>query len=252
MNDDTGVIDVAGPIAKRLTFAADRPDLPALGRFTREAELLEIDSQESYEFAADRLVDCRRQYDALEGRRMDMARPINQIKDVLQSWFNPILSDNKAAQAIYKQKMGAHETAQRKITADHQAELDKAAREKRDADLAKAKALEKKDPELAAVIRENVAVAVPVVAVSTFVQTKGTVVSKIWKARLDAGPVDELALLDAKLRVIKFIAANPDYLYLVDINEAKCNSLAKQVKARMPVDGLVSYEDEIRSQRSAT
>src|SRR5476651_621164 len=185
MDNDTGVIDVAGPIAKRLTFETTRPDLPALGKFTREAGLIDIDSQETYEFAQGVLVEFKRRHDALEEQRMAMARPLNQIKDVLQSWFNPVLSDLKEATRLIKLGMGVYETAQRKLVADHQADLDKKARELRETEMAKAAKLAKTNREAAAVARENAAIIVAPTAVSTFVQTKGTVVSKIWKARLD-------------------------------------------------------------------
>jgi hypothetical protein len=222
--------------------------LPEVGSFTFTANMLVIDSQESYEHAEEQLAIVKTMRNGTEAEREKAVGPINKAKAVIQGWFKPVIDDCDAAEKIIKDAILAYQKEQRALADLKQAAADKATRELRERQEAQAKKAEKfGNTELAATIRQGSAMVTAPVVTSTFTPVKGSVTKKKWKARLDVRPsIDAPGDTpdQAMLKIVNFVSANPDYLYLIMLDWTRANGLATMQESRLCVPGLVAYEEE--------
>ena len=229
-----------------LSVIAVRPELPAVGKFTREAKMVAIDSEETYKFADDQLVILKTFAKNTEAERMKAVGPLNALHAVIQSWFKPVLDDCEAAEKVYKAAMIVYRKTQQEADDLRQAGLDKAAREERERLQKMAEKAEKRgDLEKAAVLNETAAVIVAPTLTSTFVAPKGSSFIKAWKARIKG---DES---DAIVAVARYVAEHPDYFHLLKIDLADATRVAKMQEAKFNIPGLEAYQDETMSRRAA-
>lgn len=82
--------------------------------------------------------------------------------------------------------------------------------------------------------------AAPVVTISATPKVAGIAIKTKWKGEVK----DKLAL-------IKFVAANPQFIGLVDANESAINKMASALKQAMIVDGVRVYEERQIAARAA-
>lgn len=136
-----------------------------------------------------------------------------------------------AEAAEQRRKAQIAEEAQRKALAEGRAK--DAARLAAEAAAAESKAqsaIENGQAKAEEVILHAAASSAPVPALH--VMPKGTSTRENWKALPDGE--------DWKIRVVRYIAANPQYIELLDLNESAANKLAKALKSAMQIDGLVA------------
>jgi len=54
-----------------------------------------------------------------------------------------------------------------------------------------------------------------------------------------------------KMKLIQFVAANPQFIELIDANESAINKMASALKSAMVVDGVRVYEERQIAARAA-
>lgn len=77
----------------------------------------------------------------------------------------------------------------------------------------------------------DLVLAAPVVTATP--EAKGTSVRTTWKARVDD-----------KGKFVAFVAAHPEFIELLDVNEASLNAMARSLKKNLRFDGVTAYEDQ--------
>jgi hypothetical protein len=82
--------------------------------------------------------------------------------------------------------------------------------------------------------------ALPVVAVSAAPKVAGIAGKSKWKGEVTS-----------KLKLIQFVAANPQFIALLDANESAINKMASALKSAMVVDGVRVYEERQIAARAA-
>ena len=135
---------------------------------------------------------------------------------------------------------------QNRIAQERQAAADKLAREEKERLEKLAAKTAKKDPEKAAVMAATAAVITPATIAPTFTQAAGSGTRKSWGAMLDP----EMTPDQAKLALVQFVAAHPDYLNLLDINMTNAGRTAKMQEASMNIPGLKATENETLAKRT--
>lgn len=125
-------------------------------------------------------------------------------------------------------------TEQEEIRWAEERRLAKIARkEAEERQLAEAEAAEKEGnhEEAEAIIAEPVYVPPPIVE-NAVPKVDKRLFAKRWKGR----GVD-------KMKAVKFIATNPQYLNLLAFDETAINSMARSMKGQSPVDGIIFFEE---------
>jgi colicin import membrane protein len=270
------------------TVAVSVPDGSALSgsaqRALDSANSMVIDSHEMYQIAGEDLANIKRRQKELEEQRTGIVKPLNEAVKRINDMFRAPMEFLTQAEGILKRRMLTYtEEQERKRRAEEaklRAEAERRAAEERTrleaqrrADEERARieqeklererqvALEAGDTVKAAKIEARVegvqealeiksdAVAqqfslvgsAPVVPITAAAPTiKGISSRGVWKAEV----TDKLAL-------VKFVAANPQYINLLEPATKELGAIAKALKANAVIDGVRIYEDKILSSRSA-
>lgn len=243
------------------------PDAATLNNRAQSAlamvESMVIDSQETYELAADELKAIKAKAKTLEEQRTSITGPINKALKAVNDLFRAPGTYLEQAEKIIKGKMLAYTTEQQRIADEERrraeaaikAEQERLAREaaereaaaKAEADklLAEGNADKAAEVQAAAAIEAanltataqvmTAPVVAPAVAKVSGIATRG-----VWKAEC----TDKAAM-------IAFVAANPQFQNLLDVNTTALNQLAKAMRETLQVPGVRVYEEKQLASRSA-
>lgn len=219
-------------------------------------ESMVIDSQETYDLAADELKAIKSKAKTLEDQRTGITGPINKALKAINDLFRGPTQYLEQAEKIIKGKMLTYTAEQERIAAEERrkaeaavrAEQERLAREAAEREAAaKAEAdalLAAGNAEKAAEVQAQAAIeaasmaataqvmTAPVVEVSV-AKVSGISQRSVWKAEC----TDKAAL-------IAFIAANPQFMNLVEVNTSALNQMAKAMKDTMQIPGVRAYEDK--------
>lgn len=219
-------------------------------------ESMVIDSQETYDLAADELKAIKSKSTTLETQRTAITGPINKALKAVNDLFRGPAQYLEQAEKIIKTKMLTYSAEQERIAAEERrkaealvrAEQERLAREaaaKEAAAKAEADALMAAgNAEKAAEVQANAAIeaaslaataqvmTAPVVEVSV-AKVSGISQRSVWKAEC----TDKAAL-------IAYIAANPAFLNLVEVNASALNQMAKAMKETMQIPGVRAFEEK--------
>lgn len=80
-------------------------------------ESFEIRNEDDYTFAGELLKKAKEQWRALEERRTEVTKPLNEALRAVNGWFKPAQEPYKQAEHILKQKISAYLLAQRAANA---------------------------------------------------------------------------------------------------------------------------------------
>jgi len=254
--------NIFAPLA---TIAA--PDANQLNTRAQSAlamvESMVIDSQETYDLAADELKAIKSKAKTLEEQRTAITGPINKALKAVNDLFRAPGAYLEQAEAIIKRKMIGYTTEQERIAAEQrrkaeaairaeQARIAKEAAEREAAAQAEAaKLIEAGDAEKAAEVQAEAAIEAASLAATAQVMTapvaapavakvSGVSMRSAWKAEC----TDKAAL-------VAFVAANPQFLNLLDVNTSALNQMAKAMRETMKIDGVRVYEEKQLASRSA-
>lgn len=219
-------------------------------------ESMVIDSQETYDLAADELKAIKFKSTNLETQRTAITGPINKALKAVNDLFRGPSQYLEQAEKIIKGKMLTYSAEQERIAAEERrkaealvrAEQERLAREaaaKEAAAKAEADALMAAgNAEKAAEVQANAAIeaaslaataqvmTAPVVEVSV-AKVSGISQRSVWKAEV----TDKAAL-------IAFIAANPQFQNLLEVNTSALNQMAKAMKDTMQIAGVRAFEEK--------
>ena len=233
-------------------------------------EAIEITDDETLVVANDELGAVKRKIKDLEERQKQILSPLAEVEKRIRDLFRQPLLVLREADGKVKLRIGNYMDEQERRRREAQRQAEEAARRERErleqeaarvraeaeaqarklaeeaqaaaqaGDAAKAaelavQAQQTADQGVIESAQAAVAAAVvsaPVVAATT--KVAGTTIRRIWKGRC----VD-------KPRLVAFIAANPGYLSLLDVNDSQVNALAKAMEDRLgtAVPGLEAYQE---------
>ncbi|RQV52072.1 hypothetical protein [Burkholderia cenocepacia] len=257
----------------------NRPeDTPFKGaeRALATAKAFEIDCPEVRDLAVQDLTKIKGLQKELETKRKAITQPIDAAKKAAMDLFRAPTDYLEQAEALLKKAIQGYDREQEKLRIAEQARLEEAARQERArleqeaaardaAAQAEAQAIQRQAEQAAAAgdvetaarlnaeaesrVEQGAAevatlqttatlVTAPVVAAP--VRTAGVSTRKVWKAEVS----DKHAL-------IRFIAAHPEYVDLLDANMPAINKIALALKKNCPLDGVRVFEDDVIAARAA-
>jgi hypothetical protein len=232
------------------------------------AEALVIDCPDMMDLATSETQAVKQRLSDLETMRKAITRPIDEAKAKIMDLFRPAKETYERTETVLKAKMVEYQLAERRRADEEQRRQDEAARQARDAaareaaskeaaaraeaerfqreaaeavkagDAGRAAELEVAAQQTVATAQEQAAeiqmaaAVIPTPAVVAPSVPKGLSLRGKWKARV----VD-------KARVVAFVAAHPEYLEILAIDESALNKLAGALQKKLPIDGVEPYED---------
>lgn len=228
-----------------------------------------IDSPFMYEAATDEVRSITARKKALNEQRLAITRPLDEAKKQVMALFDPALTLLDEADKIIRGKMISYTSEQERLRKIEQARLDAIAAEERRKQQEEAEAARKVAAEAqaradaaaeagnmqaaaaamevaeqsasAAATAEMVAaVIVAPTAVSAAPQVKGVSGAKVWR-----GEVTDKAAL------VRYVAAHPEFLDLIEPNTTAINQIAKAMKQACPVEGIRVFQDQQLRVRAA-
>jgi hypothetical protein len=146
------------------------------------------------------------------------------------------------AKTIYERAINGWRKEQERIALEaaraEQAERERIALEEREREIEEAESAEAAPEEIVAIIERPIYVPPPVMPRAPIVPQVSGIRRKPanWKASLENTP-------GAKMRLIQFVAKNPAFEHLIEVNQASANALAKALKTTMSVPGLVAFDE---------
>ncbi len=240
-------------------------------------QAMKIDSPIMYEAAGDELRTIKGRIKSLDSERDGLVRPLNETVAKINALFKRPIGLLQQAELAMKGAMLTYQQEEERKAAEARRAAEEAARKERErieaeAAAARAKAdaeaaeLRRKAEEAAAkgnvtqaakleskaesretAASERVAeltmqsAAVTYAPVSTpVVRASGTSIRSTWKAECTD-----------KAKLVAFVAANPQFLNLIDINQSGLSQLAKATKGAIQIDGARFWEDKQLAARAA-
>lgn len=186
-----------------------------------EAESMTISSPSQLMAATETLKGIKRKWKEIEATRKSLVAPLDEGRERIQAFFKPPLDFLASAEGIYKSKITAYQSEERRIA---QEVADNETARLRKLNAAKARRADKRrDSYCAEELRER-AIIVPVVPTT---KLAGTSTRELWSAEL----VDIRALCAA-------IADGKAPADLVTFNQAAGNRLASALKDVADVPGV--------------
>ncbi|AOJ69362.1 hypothetical protein [Burkholderia savannae] len=240
------------------------------------AKAYTIDSADMRDLAARELTKIKGLQKDVEAKRKGITQPIDAAKKAVMDLFRAPTDYLEQAEALLKKAIQGYDREQERLRIAEQARLEEAARQERArleqeaaareaAAQAEAQAIQRQAEQAAAAgdvesaarlnaeaesrVEQGAAevatlqttatlVTAPVVAAP--VRTAGVSTRKVWKAEVS----DKLAL-------IRYVAAHPEYVDLLDANMPAVNKIALALKKNCPLDGVHVFEDDVIAARAA-
>lgn len=219
-------------------------------------ESMVIDSQETYDLAADELKAIKTKSTSLEAQRTAITGPINKALKAVNDLFRDPGQYLEQAEKIIKGKMLAYSAEQERIAAEERrkaealvrAEQERMAREaaaKEAAAKAEADALMAAgNAEKAAEVQAQAAIEAAIITATAQVMTAPVVEMSVAKVSgISQRSVWKAEVTD-KAALIAFIAATPQFQNLLDVNTSALNQMAKAMKDTMQIPGVRAFEEK--------
>jgi hypothetical protein len=219
------------------TVTVNLPDAEALARqvatATESAKSYVIDSVEVLAIATDDLKEIANAAKEMDELRTKFVKPLNDEVKFINDAFRPHIDGLKQARGILEPKILTFQREEAARVAEEQRRANEAAAaERRRMEEQARAAQEKGDEETASALAVAAEVMVAPVVQST-VPTKGTGMSArgTWSAE-----VTDL------LELVKYVAANPQFIGLLQANQVALNGQAKSLKGAMTIPGVKAVE----------
>jgi hypothetical protein len=219
------------------TITVNLPDADALAETVNEAmtnaQSYTIDSTDVLAVANDDLRDIARAVKEMDELRTSYVKPLNDEVKFINDAFRPHIEGMKQARGILEPKIIAFQRAEATRVAEEQRKANEAAAaERRRLEEQARDAQAKGDEETASALVVAAEVMVAPVVTKTYT-TKGTGTSSrsTWSA--------EVTNL---LELVQYVAANPQFIGLLQANQVALNGQAKSLKAAMQIPGVKPVE----------
>lgn len=144
------------------------------------------------------------------------------------------------AKAVYERVINTwrrdQERAAQQRALEEQQARELMALQEREAEIVEAEAMQAAPEEIAAIIERRVYVPPPVVSRAPVPHVAGIRKKAAnWKVAWDGKP-------NAKMRLIQFVAKNPQFEHLLALDETSANNLARGMKTLMAIPGIVAFD----------
>ncbi len=211
----------------------------AAQRFLEQAKAMVIDSDDMLSIANDELKAIKKHAGDLSAERVELTKPLDDLKKKLMDKFRKPLAVLDEAEGIYKRTIGGYLTKREDARRAAQARADEEARKEAEklqkrAEKAEASGNIEKAQALAATATA-VAASAPIVPATPKVDGLST-------AKLYKGEVTDFAAL------LRFVADNPMFRNLIEVNQAALNKAASSFKEQLAIPGVkLVIEQSVRS-----
>lgn len=269
------------------TVAVSVPDSNALSgsaqRALTSANSIVIDSHEMYQIGAEDLANIKRRQKDLEEQRTGIVKPLNEAVKRINDMFRAPMDFLTQAEGILKRRMIGYTTEQDRLKRIEEAKLRAEAEKRANEERTRLEAQRRADEERSRIEREKLEAAktealeagnavqaakiearveglaeelaikadsiaeqvsmvstAPVVPAFSTPTIKGVSARGIWKAEVTN-----------KLALVQFVAANPQYLNLLEPATKELGSIAKALKDQARIDGVHIFIEMSLASRSA-
>lgn len=208
-----------------------------------QARAIEITDQASYDRAAEAVRGVAQLRKEIVAHHEPMKQTAHAAWQAVLAQEKKLLDPVSEAERIYKFRLAAYETEQRRIEAEARAkaqrEADALAAEQREREIEHAEAAGADAHEVAAICAEPLPMVVPEVPEPTFQRAAGVSTAANWK-----GECTSIA------RLVQAVAAGTANISLVEANQTAINSLARATRGTLQVPGIRFYnEPQVRVRR---
>lgn len=220
-----------------------------LQQFTTEADGIKqvalaytVDSQEMYELAGQELAAIKAKHKAITDQQDAMLEPFKDAKrkieegrkKIVEFFLKPLTALEEADKILTRACAGYIEDQERK----RRAAEEKAREEQRKLQADAEKKAEKLEAKGQGAKAAEVRAAVPIVFAPVVAQVPGKIAGVSMRSHWKAKVTNKLAL-------IKFVAANPQYIELLEPNQTALNRMAVSLKGAMQIDGIEAREEKV-------
>jgi hypothetical protein len=240
------------------------------------AKAFQIDSADMRDLAARELTKVKGLQKDVDSQRKGITGPIDVAKKAVMDLFRAPTDFLDQAEIILKRAIGDYDRIESQRRIAEQAALEEAARKERarmeqeaaaaaaatrveaeriqaEADAAAASGKTEDAARLAAEAQSRIAqgaaevetmqltsllISTPVIEAVR--QTKGVSTRLVWKAEVSD-----------KLAFVRYVAAHPEYIDLIDANMPAVNKIALALKGNCPLDGVRVFEESVIAARAA-
>lgn len=205
-------------------------------RTTNLVDDLTVENQEDYDFAAGQLRNIKALANSVEDQRKTISQPLRAAVEATNAMFRPFTEWLTEAERIVKNKMLAWRQAEdikREAALRAQAEEQRLARERAEAELQAAQEAGDEEAVAQAEVRAEQAALTPLVAPEP-VKIAGISVRKTWKGEI----TDLVAFLAEAVK-----PGREQLLACVDIKQGDLNAIVRLAKGKIEAPGLRVYED---------
>lgn len=218
---------------------ADQQQVQKVVDLAKEYENFEIATVEDCQYAANILVDLKKNCKALESRRKEITKPMDDAKKSVMALFKPATDALTAVEKMLKPRIAKFQQEQEAKQRQLEAEAREKARKEREKLEARAeKAREKGQVEKADALEEKAMTTVAQTPVAAPTKVSGVSTRKRWVA--------EVTDVQAVCRGI----ANGDIpASILEFKQAELNKFASTWQSNKQFDGLNIYQDSIVSTR---
>ncbi|MEX3859676.1 hypothetical protein AB3X94_37435 [Paraburkholderia sp. BR10923] len=219
----------------QITVAMPRDNDKQFQRALAEAAVANdyvIDSQDMYEYAAHQLTVYKQQAEALEARRTAITGPMNVALRNVNALFKPVSEKLEEASRLLRSRMLEWTRREQQRIAAENAERERQARVLREELEARAKAAAQggRAEEAFALSQSIDVMSAPVQPVQP-AKVQGVSTRQVWTA--------ECTDLHA---LVAYVAAHPEYLNLLQINQTALTALAKAQKKALAIPGVRAFD----------
>lgn len=201
-----------------------------------------VDSQEMYELAGQELAAIKAKRKAITDQQDSMLEPFKEAKrkieegrrKIVDFFSRPLAALGEADHILTRACAGHLEDQERK----RRAAEEKAREEQRKLQEAAEKKAEKLEAKGQGAKAAEVRAAVPIVSVPVVAPMPGKIAGVTMRSNWKAKVTNKLAL-------IKFVAANPQYIEVLDENQTALNRMAVSLKGAMQIDGVEARDEKV-------
>ncbi len=247
------------------------------------ANSIVIDSHEMYQIVAEDLASIKRRQKDLEEQRTGIVKPLNEAVKRVNDLFRSPMEFLTQAEATLKSKMLGYTQEQERLRRVEEVRLRAEAEKRAAEERTRLEAQRRADEERARIEREKLerehaaALEAGDTVKASKIEARVEGVQENLDIKNDAAaqqvslvasaPVTQLAATPAvkgvssrgvwkaevtnKLALVKFVAANPQYLNLLEPATKELGAIAKALKENALIDGVRIYEEKVLSSRSA-
>jgi colicin import membrane protein len=228
-----------------------RPTITDADKALEAAQAYVIDSPQMFEIANEELTEIANRIKAVEAVRDELADPYKRIKAEAENgrkkvfdFFQPAIAKLTQAKTVLTRALTQYtQELERKRQEAEAAAREEARRQQEALEKQAQKAEKKGDVAKAQELRAQAPLAAAPVQAPEVPKLKGGHTRTVWKGRL-LGATDAERKA-AKIKLIQFVAKNPQWEHLLEVDESALNKVAGSLRENLgtTIEGVEGYPD---------